>query len=686
MLLPNLKNPVRYIKGIGHRTASILKKLNIETEGQLLLHLPREHQDRTKFSHFADSDGLNPVVVRAKIIGQKLIPIKGKGRLLKVVLFDGLYQASLVCFNRAYLRGILTEELEIVVYGVFSFLYGEWQASQFDFEILDESDKQSMSFGRFVPIYPLTEGLGQKIIRRSILSLLEKYDTFSEVLPEYLRRKRGLVSFDSALRAMHFPADETNLENARKTFSYIELFLFEMGILYRRIFRNSIRKSRTYSANGLFVKLENQFGFRLTDGQNKVIKEIYKDMLSSKPMQRLLMGDVGSGKTAVASAAVYLAVSSGYQAAIAVPTSVLANQIYRKIKLYLEGIGIKPVFLSGKTVKKERGKILEGLLTGEFNVIIGTHALFNEDVKFRELALIIIDEQHRFGVKQRRALREKGDQVDYLSMSATPIPRSLAMTAYGDFSESRIIGLPHGRKPVITRWLKGDSSKAYSCLEQQLAAGRQGFVVYPLIEETRKSDLKSAIEGFEKLKKTGFSKYGISLLHGKIKEEEKNHIMRDFIDGKTSLLVSTTVIEVGIDNPNAVVMIVEDAQRFGLSQLHQLRGRVGRGEDVSSCFLITGSRAGEETSRRLSIIERYNDGFRISEEDLKLRGPGDFFGVAQSGIPSFHYADIQRDLKTLEFARNDAIFILKRDAELLNSNNEVLRSRFQNKFLNGGYE
>ena len=524
----------------------------------------------------------------------------------------------------------------------------------------DIFENSNLNLGRIVPVYPLSEHLSMKTLRKAVFNALETFKhTIKTVLPDYLRQKYNIMEKSDAVLQMHFPETMEKLEQARFSLVFEEFFIAQLKLAQLREQNRKKHDSLQFNIrqDGLVMNFINSLPFELTTAQKNAVNEILNDLQSDEPMQRLLQGDVGSGKTVVATIMLLAAVECGYQGAIMAPTEILAQQHYNNLINWLTPLGLHVGLFLGSLGKKAR-KIQEiDLANGQTNIAVGTHALIQENIEFANLGAIVIDEQHRFGVKQRVGLRKKANSPQILTMTATPIPRTLALSVHGDLDLTIIDELPKGRKPIKTA-LCNSKKQIYNLIRQQVQQGRQAYIVYPLIEESETLSAKAATIEAEKLQKEVFPELKIGLLHGKLKNDEKDKVMKDFKDGKYNILVSTTVVEVGVDVPNATVMVIENAERFGLSQLHQLRGRVGRCEHQSYCVLSSSTR-NPETRARLEIMEQTNDGFVIAEKDLELRGPGEFLGTRQSGLPDMIVADIVKDTKILEIARNEAIKFVK---------------------------
>jgi ATP-dependent DNA helicase RecG len=677
---------VRFVKGVGERLGKALGKLGIFTASDLLAHYPSRHEDRTHFRHISQLKQGETATIRGKVlVADATRTPRSQTLLTKVAIGDGTGTASLIFFNQWYLKNRFVKLLgkDIIVYGTAQFgsrgielANPEWE------EINDEGD--SLSSNRIVPVYPLTEGVFQGSLRRIIYGALDKYlPLIEDVLPPDILDRRDLVDVTTALRNIHFPESQIALEAARRRLVYEEFYLLQLALALRKQNITASRPGTAFNVDPDYTRgFHESLSFDLTSAQKRVISEIERDMRRPVAMNRLLQGDVGSGKTVVALSAAMVAIKNGCQVAVMAPTEILAEQHYRVLSALVDGLGIEVALLTGSLTAAQKRKTKELIASGQVNLVVGTHAVIQGDVEFPRLGLAIIDEQHRFGVLQRAALRDKGWNPDILVMTATPIPRTLALTVYGDLDLSVIDEMPPGRKPIRTHWKTADQrDQVYSAALKLLREGRQIYIVCPLVEESEKLQAKAATELAEQLKTEVFSDCNLAVLHGQMKPGEKDEVMRRFREGEISVLVATTVIEVGIDVPNACVMLIEDAERFGLSQLHQLRGRVGRGEHQSFCVLIADPQT-EDGRERLAVMGRTCNGFEIAEEDLRIRGPGEFYGTRQSGLPSLRIANVLRDVGILEESREDAFALVKADPSL--ARNPVLRAAVLKRFE--GYE
>lgn len=671
MFIHELKQSVATLHGAGPSVASRLGRLGITTIADLLCHYPRDYEDRSAFvpfSRFAEGASVHTI---ATVSSHEWFGF-GRMKTLKILVSDDSSEAALLCFNRPFLEKTLPVGARIVVHGKFQFRYGEIQSSAFDAERLDEDASPTIGL---IPLYPLTEGLAQGHLRKLMKAALTMYGSRveDEIAPA-LAAERGLMGKAQALSSIHFPRSVAEREAALRTLAYEELFKFQLGIALRIEARRSQSIPRKPAPGLLSERLIQRLPFTLTQDQEKALEEIAADLDKPHPMARLLQGDVGSGKTIVALLAALRTVERGGQVAIMAPTELLARQHAATAAKLIEPLGVRLAFLSGNVDDAARPPLLKALAAGDIDIVIGTHALFSADVVYKALKFIVIDEQHRFGVMQRIALYKKGDIPDMLMMTATPIPRSLALTLFGDLAVSSIKNLPPGRKMVKTHLAKeGNESKVYEFVRNIVAQGRQAFFVYPIIGESDKAELKSAQDMAEELAKKIYPEFSLSLLHSRLKEERKRAIMDDFIAGTTNILVATTVVEVGVDVPNAAVMVIEHAERFGLSALHQLRGRIGRSEHQSYCFLVYSKDITEDAVQRLKALYDSSDGFALAEEDLKIRGPGELLGTAQSGSLRLLIANPLRDFELLKLARADAFDVVKNDPAFLKAEHGVYR-------------
>lgn len=674
-----LKQPVQSLKGIGPQIAKKLAKKGIHTLEDLLYFLPRDYEDRRKITPIGDLKEGQRAVVFGEILKSGTSHLY-KRKIFYAYLTDGTGFLTLKWFNfnERVWRNLLAPGKSFYAIGEVS-RFGR-DLEMIHPELIEEGDEEKLAteIGYIVPVYSSIEGVSEKYFRKIMKSAVEEYgDYLDNYIPMEILKKRKLLPLSSAIKNLHFPkvSEDINLLKREesiyhKSLAFDEFFFLELALGLRK---GKIRKETGISFN-VESKLVSDFikklPFELTSAQKRVIEEIKRDMASAYPMNRLLQGDVGCGKTVVAFIAALIAIENGYQVALMAPTEILAEQHYYNFRQYAQIMGIHTALLTGGIPPAKKREIYHGLSTGFINFVIGTHALFQEKVDFKKLGLVIIDEQHRFGVLQRAALREKAKGLipDTLVMTATPIPRTLALTIYGDLDLSIIDEMPKGRKPVITKlFLEYNKQKAYEETKKELKKGHQAYVILPLIEESEKLDLKAVTTYGEYLQKEVFPEYKVGILHGKMSSYEKEKIMHAFKRNEIQVLVSTTVVEVGVDVPNATVMIIEHAERFGLSQLHQLRGRVGRSEHQSYCFLIAYKISMDSDAfKRLQVLCQTNDGFKIAEEDLKLRGPGEFLGTKQSGYLEFKKADIIRDYQILLSAREDAFKLIEKDPELKN--------------------
>jgi ATP-dependent DNA helicase RecG len=687
-MLKFLGTSVQYVRGIGPRRAAILREAGVETLSDLLEYYPRDYLDRRNFKQIyqvgrsGDYETIQGKVVN---IVDFLPKRRGAPKVCKFMVYDETAVAALVAFGKrgGYLQTLLKIGTELVVSGKFKRNYNEIQTTDFEYEILSNEDVELIHTGRIVPKYPLTSKLNQRGIRNWIKTALDEYgDSIPEVLPLEIRQRLNFMDRRTAVKQIHFPNSHQLVQAARMRLAHDELFFLELGLALRKKLWELQEQGIAFKTDSILLdRFFFLLPFELTDAQKRVFKELRADMASPRPMNRLLQGDVGSGKTVVAAMLLTIAIDNGYQGALMAPTEILAEQHYHTLNSLLTPLGLNIILLKGDMPKREKDEAYESIKNGNAHIAVGTHALIQEGVEFNKLGFVIIDEQHRFGVMQRKTLRSKGVMPDVLVMTATPIPRTLALTVYGDLNVSTIDELPPGRQKVDTRWVPEDKrQEMYQFIEEQIEKGRQAYLVYPLVEESEKlEDIKAATEMAEHFQNDIFPHLKVGLIHGRMRSVEKQEIMQSFKNGEIHILVSTTVIEVGIDVPNASIMLIEHAERFGLAQLHQLRGRVGRSTHKSYCLLIADPK-NEDALRRVKVMVRTNDGFKIAEEDLLIRGPGEFFGVRQAGMPDLKVADIEKDTQLLEQARAEAFKLMESDPALKEPKHQMLKAVLKTKW------
>ncbi|TDI72380.1 MAG: ATP-dependent DNA helicase RecG [Bacteroidetes bacterium] len=680
-----LSGSVQFVKGIGPRRAEVLSEAGVKTVRDLLNYFPRKYLDRTSVSAIKDIHAdSGPVTIIGTILTSKVIPGR-RGRRFELVIEDEPgRRITCVWFKGvAWVSKVFETDQLVAFHGRPQKYSGGLSLPHPDFDVLDE-EAPALATGRIIALYPggaslSGVGLTSRSFRRTLFHLIKEHgECLQEVLPESIQRKYNLMDGRVALRAVHFPKNESELLHAIARLKFEELFFIQLMLARMKRDQTVEEGVVLKTKDGLAIRfIEDVLPFELTGSQIEAIADITTDTASGTRMNRLLQGDVGSGKTVVAVAAMLHAVDNNLQAVFMAPTEILAEQHYRNLLTYFDPLGIPVRLLLGGMKKSERSLILEGLASGTLPIVVGTHAVIQKDVLFKGLGMCIVDEQHRFGVMQRATLFEKGDRPHTLLMTATPIPRSLALTVYGDLDVSIMRDQPPGRPPIKTQLIwDRDRDEALKVLRSECGRGRQAYVVYPLVEESEKLDLKDAESGYEGLVEE-FPEMKVDLIHGRMSSEQKDSVMMRFVGGDTHILVSTTVIEVGVDVPNATVMMIEHAERFGLSQLHQLRGRVGRGEHKSTCILIAHFKRSAEADERLRTMVETNDGFEISEVDLKLRGAGDFFGTRQSGLPDLKIADIVADTEILIQAREAAFRLAEGDPDLIGPENESLGEYFR---------
>ncbi|AVI40878.1 MULTISPECIES: ATP-dependent DNA helicase RecG [Bacillus] len=678
-MIQKLQDNVSVLKGIGEETEKTLNELGIHTVADLLGYFPYRYDDY-ELRNLEEVKHDERVTVEGKVHSEPVLTYYGKKRSrLTFRLLVGRFLITAICFNRPYLKRSL-------VLGDTVSVTGKWDKNRQSIMVQEFKKGTHEQDGSIEPVYSVKENVTVKMMRRFVKQALSLYvDKAEDPLPKQLVSTYKLMSYQEALKTIHLPETRDSLKQARRRFVYEEFLIFQLKM-------QAIRKKEREKTSGIqhpfskeaVFEFVHSLPFPLTKAQSRVLDEIMSDMASPYRMNRLLQGDVGSGKTAVAAIALYAAHLSGYQGALMVPTEILAEQHADSLYQLFEKWGLNIALLTSSVKGKRRRELLERLKEGEIDILVGTHALIQDEVEFQQLGLVITDEQHRFGVEQRKKLRSKGQDPDVLFMTATPIPRTLAITVFGEMDVSVIDELPAGRKQIETYWVKHDMlERILAFVDKELKKGRQAYIICPLIEESDKLDVQNAIDVHSMLTEAYRGKWSIGLMHGKLASDEKDQVMRDFTANEVQILVSTTVVEVGVNVPNATIMVIYDADRFGLSQLHQLRGRVGRGEHQSFCILMADPKS-ETGKERMRIMSETTDGFELSEKDLELRGPGDFFGKKQSGMPEFKVADMVHDYRALETARKDAAELVQSDAFWTDPEYKELRQTLVDSGVLGG--
>ena len=681
----SLDTPIQFIKGVGPKRAKVLESLNIFTIKDLLYYFPRKYLDRTSLStigSISEGDEVN-LVGRVKSVNLRRMK---KGNFVTANVADHTGSIRLMWFNAAdYIHQSLKVGDLLTMHGKVAAYKGSPQIVHPEYDKLN-ANEISLTTGFIIPVYPLTDdlkksGLDNRNLRKIIYLALESVDSIDDHFDKDLRKKFNIEDLDISLRNIHYPKNFESLEKSTHRLKYDEHFFLQLLLAMRKskIKENKYDsiKFKTKSYNKILKNLD----FELTGSQQLSLREIVDDFISENPMNRMIQGDVGCGKTIVSILASSIVVDNDYQVGIMAPTDLLSKQLYKNFKSHFEAIGIKCSLLVGSLKPKDKDKVLKDIKLGESNIIIGTHALFQKDVQFHNLGFVVIDEQHRFGVNQRQKLLSKSTNPNLMAMTATPIPRTLAITYNGDMDLSIIDELPKNRPDIHTSFIEKDNlSTAFNFIREKVESGGQTIIVYPLINESEKQDLSAAVESYEYLSNSIFPDLNVGLMHGQLEDENKNNEMQKFMEGDIDILVSTTVVEVGIDNPNVNVMLINNSERFGLSQLHQLRGRVGRGSLESYCLLCSDSES-PKTKERLSIIVNSRNGFEIADEDLKLRGPGEFFGEKQSGFVKFKIADLISDGPIIRDARMNAFEIIKNDANLTQNNHINIKQKFDDEYL-----
>ena len=678
--MKSLQDSVQFVKGVGPARLELLNRLGVKTVRDLLYLIPRGYEDRTQMTPIVKLRLGDRATIRARVVIAEKYRAKGGRPMARVEVEDDTGRLICTWFNaRFFKEADFPAGRELILTGKVDF----YKIPQMVSPQYEPADEGAALFGpRILPVYSLTEDLNQTGLRKVLKVAVEEY---APLLQEFHEAKflseRNLPPLTEAIRQVHYPDSMEQAQRARRRLAYDEFFMLETGMaLRRRSLRHEEYGIQFEISDAVDARIRRRFPFKLTGAQERVIGEIRQDMVAPLPMNRLLQGDVGCGKTVVALYGMLAAVANHYQAVIMAPTEILATQHYETLCRWLADSRVRIRLLVGGLPARERDETRAAIAAGEADIVVGTHALVEGDVQFKKLGLVVVDEQHKFGVLQRATLRQKGRQPDVLVMTATPIPRTLALTVFGDLDVSVIDEMPPGRQPVKSQWYPpAKLPAAHEFIRQRLTAGEQAFVVYPLVEESEALDLKAAVSSQEELQRKVFPEFRVGLLHGRMRSDEKDRIMMEFRAGRTHLLVSTVVIEVGIDVPNSTIMVVEHAERFGLAQLHQLRGRIGRG-GKPAFFLLFAEPKSDDAKKRLQIICSTSDGFKVAEEDLKLRGPGEFFGTRQHGLPELRVADIIEDFRLLRVARRDAFDLVARDADLSAPEHAPLRARVEETF------
>jgi ATP-dependent DNA helicase RecG len=679
----NLQQSLQILKGVGPRMLPKLEKLGVTTIEDALYQLPVRYEDRRQLKVISQlRDGCQDAFIATVLSAGETQTSRSRKRIFEVIVGDESGRISLKWFRyrKSWLQKLLPVGRQVVIIGEVKRFAAIREIHHPDTELLKDGQSAEellcsdpLNFGRILPVYPLTEGLSQKQARKIWFPLVEQFAGLTKsVIPQQILDRYQFLPVPQALQKVHWPEQSCNIDQlnkgyakARQSLVFDEFFFLELGLALKR-FGVELEQGIAFSCEHKYtLPLSKILPFKLTDAQRRVLGDIKRDMMAAAPMHRLLQGDVGSGKTLVALMSALIAIENSVQVAVIAPTEILAEQHYRFFDLWLDKLGLTVGLLQGSMTATDKRKVLAEIAAGEVDLVVGTHAVLQQGVEFKHLGLGIVDEQHRFGVRQRSILKHKGEHPDMLVMTATPIPRTLSMTLYGDLSVSVIDQLPPGRQPIVTQLFRsGQQSRAHDLIRNELLAGRQAYIVYPLVDESEKSDLQAATIAAEQLANEVFPHFRIGLLHGQMKSAEKDAIMTRFRENDVQLLVATTVVEVGVDVPNATVMLIEHADRFGLSQLHQLRGRVGRGAQKSYCLLISSPHYSQDAARRLQVMVESQDGFRIAEADLEIRGPGDFLGTRQAGLADFRVANLVKDQQILELARKEAFAYVEQTQQL----------------------
>ena len=687
MFIWEINQSIDSLKGVGSALSARFLQVNIRTIADLIYYFPRTYIDRSQINLLTDFKKKPYLTVKVKIIKHEII-YTSKKKFLKIIIQDKSAKASLVCFNRNYLQESLKVNSLFLISGVFTFTYGEIQCSQFEYEEISEkkTDNKSPDFDPILPVYSLTNGISQKLIRKLTKQVFEKIlsQPLNDEIPSILIKKNQLVLKHQALHCLHFPDSFKDLQNAVSTLIYEEAFYFSLSVNIRKIKFTKIKKNISQIERLFKKEILKNLPFCLTESQQKALQQIEEKLSQPYVCQILLQGDVGCGKTIIALLAALNVIESGKQVAFMVPTEILTKQQYQVIRKLTLNIRLDMAYLNNSLSKIERENILTGLKNGTLKLIIGTHSLFSKDVCFNKLGLVIIDEQQRFGVNQRLNLIAKGKYVDCIYMTATPIPRTLALSIYADLHQVIIDQIPAGRKPVKTYRLaniKEKQDNMYDWIKKELDKGNVAYFIYPLINESENFNLKNLSQSYQELQKI-FSEYSIGLVHSQLSDEEKQNNMDKLLKGDIQVLAATSVIEVGIDIPQATVMVIEHADRYGLSTLHQLRGRIGRSDKQAYLFLVANNDISERAKQRLKIMREENDGFKIAEKDLLMRGPGEFLGIRQSGLPDFKVADLTRDAKLFLKAKQDVTELIEKNEYFSQRDHDLVKWVLEHRFEN----
>ena len=677
----------QYIKGVGPDRLRVLKRLGISTIKDCLWYFPRRYEDRSDLRPISSLKLDEFQTIKGRVMKSSIFRTRKGMTIFQLTVGDETGTISCLWFHQPYMKRYFKQDDSVILYGKVQKNRG-LQIIHPEYEIIRPGDDehQAIHTARIVPIYPLVSGVNQRMLRGVVKNALQQYASLVEdPMPTNIRARNRLLGLDSAVKNIHFPVNERQRQEARKRLVFDEFFLLQMALAVKRYKMRSNPDTRAHSID---ASREEEFfktiGFELTDAQKKTIEDIRKDMTSSRPMHRLVQGEVGSGKTVVSAYGLFLAAANNRQGAIMVPTEILARQHYLTLNNIFASLGYNVVLLINGMNKDEKHEVVSQIQSKEADIIVGTHTLIQKGISFKDLGVVVVDEQHKFGVEQRSQLKTKTQNPDILVMTATPIPRTMAMTLYGDMDISVIDELPQGPRDVSTLWI--DSSRvheAYAFVKEQISAGRQAYIVYPVIDESVSLRSEGAEKMYEKLRNEAFKGLRVGLIHARMKDDDKSDIMKMFKKTKIDILVATTIIEVGIDVPNASVMVIENAERFGLSQLHQLRGRIGRGKFRSYCILVSDART-EESRQRLEVISKTEDGFRIAEEDLNMRGPGELFGKRQHGLPQLNLGNVVEDVDLLKQARQEAFRLIAEDPQLKDERHAGLRDllleAFQDRF------